>query len=301
MTSYKLTPISIPPLSDGVFSHNGTGEVSGMAHVMDPATVAGGPNDVMKLDFLPYRINVACFHTGSPDQPNWFGVSYRAGVTSFETINLFCHPHPGHAHMSDADYQTRSGNWPRLFRYAEVVGRQVAIAQKNYVTVIPFFSNASYGDGGMFTKNWKDVLGQILVQVRSMAHAAAGTGLLPGMGSIHHIAAAQAANSANAGPKNLILSCFSRGRDAARVIHGRAAGIGGTLRELWDFDGIGGSMPGAPRIIHYDRQPVQSAIDTFHLPPHRFAGWSTNVSADGAHGLIIAFMVRHAAAISRAP
>src|SRR5262249_47012713 len=95
--------------------------------------------------------------------------SFRQGLDAFDTVTIFCHPHPGNAGMRDEDYLGRTGEWPKLFRYAEIFGRQMDIAQSNHITIIPFFSNASYCDTGIFGRNWKDFFEQILARVRNAA------------------------------------------------------------------------------------------------------------------------------------
>src|SRR5688500_14500542 len=155
MGGFTLVSKSFSPLS-GV--HSGTGGVSGAAHVVDPVSVDNEISAQLEFKFSPYNIHVLSLETGAPEAPNWFGVSFRKGISSFDTVHIFCHPHPGNAGMAEADYGSRSGNWPRLFRYAEIFGRQMAIANTNHITVVPFFTDSTYASTGIFANHWLDLV-----------------------------------------------------------------------------------------------------------------------------------------------
>src|SRR5215831_12617205 len=150
--------------------HRGTGTFSGNAVVVNPKSV--NKDVTSQLDFdkaASFRITVMSLEIATKEAPNWFGVSFRHGLNAFNTVNIFCHPHPGNAGMDDKDYATRGGEWRKLFRYAEILGRQIDIAKSNHITIIPFFSNATYGTSGIFGPNWKDIVEQILALVRAGA------------------------------------------------------------------------------------------------------------------------------------
>jgi hypothetical protein len=38
---------------------------------------------------------------------------------------------------------------PKLFRYAEVLGRQISIANTNHITVVPFFTDSTYASASL--------------------------------------------------------------------------------------------------------------------------------------------------------
>src|SRR5262249_46306189 len=86
----------------------------------------------------------------------------------FDTVNIFCHPFPTKG-MADKDYATRGGEWPRVFRYAELIGRQIDIAHRNHITIVPIFTSATYESTGILAANWKDIVEQILAFARDEA------------------------------------------------------------------------------------------------------------------------------------
>jgi hypothetical protein len=314
MAAFTLSSNPFPPLPN---VHRGTGNISGSAHVMDPATLGGDATAPMGVKYEPFSIQVLSLETGSNDAPNWFGVSFRRGITAFDTVHIFCHPHPGNAHMTDPHYNSRAGNWPQLFRYAEIFGRQIAIAKTNHITIVPFFNNASYGSLGIFADHWLDLVEQILVHVRNAASGAVvpptGSGRAPNVpvtdiNPLGTMSASQKKGGPPAPPRtssnllrNVVLSGFSRGRVLAGLVRSRAKGIAPFLREVWDFDGVGGAVPSASRVITYDKQRLPTNHgDHYHVPPARWLEYHHAVLPDKAiHGDIPALMACHAATISR--
>src|SRR5215469_7601866 len=106
MGNYKLESKPFPPLAK---FHQGAGTFSGNAHVVDPSSVNQDVDSLLKFKFASYRITVMSVEIATPEAPNWFGVSFRHGINVFDTVNIFCHPHPGNAGMKDQDYAARSG------------------------------------------------------------------------------------------------------------------------------------------------------------------------------------------------
>ena len=177
MANYTLVSKDFPmEIGDkGAIVHNGTGAINSSYRLVQPWTVPNAGEPHRQLHFAPmdYSITVLSLEIDTTDAPNWFGVSFRQGVQAFDSVNLVFHPSPGHAGMEDGSYQARTGPWPRLFRYAEMFGRQIAVAGKNQIVVVPFFNNASFGTGGLFTPNWKDLVTQALQIASSSSKAAA--------------------------------------------------------------------------------------------------------------------------------
>lgn len=308
MGKYTLESKPFPALPN---SHQGSGTFSGSTVVVDPDSVTQDVNSPLK--FKPgtsYKITVLSVEIATNEAPNWFGVSFRDGIKSFDTVNIFCHPSPGGAGMQDKDYATRTGEWPKLFRYAEIFGRQMYIAQSNHITIVPFFTNATYASTGIFGPNWKDIVEQILVLALAGARAAASASQAPNV---------QAADSAiyfsakrkKGGPapavvdmsgrlKHVVLSDFSYGRTLMWSVRSHSPGMDRFLREVWDFDGVQASVPVAPRGIIYDQGSGFAGPTTFHVPATRWLAWHHAVLMhDQLHGDLPAMLACHAATISR--
>ena len=115
--------IDYPPDPDG--THQGTGDISYPPMLVVPASVPGHVADLLDFNNPTCNISVLCMVLDTPQQPNWYGIAYRKGIQSFDSVNIFCHPHPGNAGMQDKDYQGRGGNWRHLFRYAQNLGMQL--------------------------------------------------------------------------------------------------------------------------------------------------------------------------------
>lgn len=276
-----------------------------MAHVVKPDSVSAGIKTELEILFASYSIQVLSLEIQSPVAPNWFGVSFRKGINRFDTVNIFFHPFPQGAGMDDADYPAHSGSWSRLFRYTQMLGRQMSIAKSNHVTLIPFFSNASYGSGGIFTPNWIDIADQAL----ALARQAASSSSSPSSGGAHTIEFSAAtrkkgtpapqAPPAHAGSlKHVILSCFSRGQAPMSSFRSSAPNLGSFLRETWDFDGVGGTRGGFGRSIRYDQGKADAKIPLlFHVPPERWVKYHNSI-VKNVHGDIPAMLATHAASIS---
>jgi hypothetical protein len=308
MSKHTLVSASYPALSG---SHGGTGLVSGQAHVADPATVGAGLGGPMKFLFTSYSVHIISAIIEAPVAPNWFGIAFRKGISRFDTVNIFFHPFPQGAGMEDKDYPSRSGAWSKLFRYAQNLGLQMAIARSNHVTLVPFFSNASYGSAGIFKSDWLDICDQALALARKAAAGASTIATSSGARTAEFIGAraddhirhkagtpAPKAPPAHSGSlQSIVLSCFSRGMAPMTSFRSSAPGLASFHRESWDFDGVGGTR-GGPRYIRYDQSKFDQKIPlTFHVPPSRWVEYHSRVIAD-VHGDIPNKMATHAATIS---
>jgi hypothetical protein len=258
----KLESKSFPAnnAAAGEGPHRGTGTFNDQKTLVAPFTVGIDPKAPLttQLTFLhkKFSIRVMSFEIATPEAPNWFGVSFRKNIQAFDSVQIFCHPHPGNAGMEDKDYGSRGGRWTRLFRYAEMFGIQMAVADSNLIAVVPFFNNASYGSTGLFGPNWQNIIEQILVAVRQDVGAGA--------------------NLPAAGLKNVVLSDFSRGLALMHTVRANCVGMSRFLREIWDFDGTGGAPPTPSpqvRVIHYDQKDVVSDANNFHVPAKLWVGF----------------------------
>jgi hypothetical protein len=289
--TFKLESKPFPAnnAAPGEGPHKGTGRHSDLKQLIYPWTVGvDGKLPLtaqLRVKQHRYAIRVMSFELTTGEAPNWFGVSFREGIQSFDSVNIFCHPNPQNAHMFDKDYGSRGGNWTRLFRYAQMFGIQMHAAESNLVTIIPFFNNATYGNTGVFGPNWQNIIEQILAAVRKDVGAGAKVPF--------------------AGVKHVVLSDFSRGRDLMQSVRVHARGLSTYLREIWDFDGVGGSAPtsgGSVRVIHYDQHEAVSDANNFHVPPKlwvEFHGPDIALPGKSVHSNIPDMLGWHAAEVSK--
>jgi hypothetical protein len=277
--------------------HQGTGDITYSPTLVVPASVPGDVSDPLAFSTPSCGVFVLCMTIDTPQGPNWYGIACRKGIQSFSSVNVFCHPHPGHAGMRDSDYQSRGGEWRSLFRYAQNLGFQFAAANSDQILVVPFFSNASYHSGGIFAPNWKEILSIIVngLKVAIPVGPAART-------AIDLEAFEQALRDRKPLPvavQNVVLSCFSFGRTLMWTLRRNMPGLQGSLREVWDFDGSGASAPssgGGVRAIVYD-VAVSNSSFAFHVPKQR---WTKFWPAQNAplHGFIPNMLMWHAATMS---
>ena len=307
MSKYTLESKPFAPLPG---FHHGTGAVAGSAHVVDPSSVTQDVNEPLKFNFSGFKIRVMSVEIDTTDAPNWFGVSFREGLSSFDTVNIFCHPYPGspQAGMRDEDYPSRSGQWPKLFRYAEIFGRQISIARADHITIIPFFTNATYDSTGIFGPNWKDIVEQILVLAHNVGNAPlppAGKAK-PAETPIDPLSSPTLGKKGGPRPpvnmsgtlKHLVLSDFSHGRKLMWSVRSQSPGMKSFLREMWDFDGVHAPPP-FPGILYDQAKASAGGSKTFHVPGERWQEYHHAIlSHDQLHGDIPAMLACHAATIS---
>lgn len=284
---YKLEskPFPARQAAPGDGPHRGTGTFTFRKALVDPGTVGRDRtaplSTQLKFPHPECSIRVMSFEIATAEAPNWFGVSFRTGIQAFDSAVIVCHPFPKGAHMEDADYGTRGGRWSALFRYAEMFGTQLSAATSNLVAVVPFFNNASYGNTGLFGMNWQAIVTDILSAARQDR----------GLGGAATL-------------KNVVLAGFSRGRQLAGTVRTNCRGLGGFLREVWDFDGVGGATP-APakglRVLHYDQHDAVSDLSNFHVPPKLWRGFhgpAADLPTANVHSNIPDMLGWHAALFS---
>src|ERR1700722_7267579 len=99
MSNYSVTSKSFPPLNDPFFGHDGTGNLSDFTNVVKPSSVTHNVADSLEFQFSKWDITVLSIEIATTEAPNWFGVSFRQGITEFDTVHIFCHPTPKIAGM----------------------------------------------------------------------------------------------------------------------------------------------------------------------------------------------------------
>ena len=289
--------IDYPPDPDG--THQGTGDISYPPMLVVPASVPGHVADLLDFNNPTCNISVLCMVLDTPQQPNWYGIAYRKGIQSFDSVNIFCHPHPGNAGMQDKDYQGRGGNWRHLFRYAQNLGMQLAPANSNQILVVPFFSNAVYHNGGIFAPNWREILTVAAIGVK------ASLGIPSAFRSkIDLQVAAEAVrnHTTTTVVNNVVVSAFSYGRVLSATIRSAMPGLRANLREIWDFGGAGTAPPSSSatvKAILYDEasadSPSHGAGLGFHVPKPRWKRFPPAMAAGDVHGFIPNMLLWHAA------
>jgi hypothetical protein len=273
MSRYQLEKTSFPALPS---VHSGTGNITSAKNIVVPDSVARDVSTQLDFVFTRYKVTVMSFEIHENVEPNWFGVAFRQGISSYNAVNIFFHPSPGGAGMQDTDYHSRGGNWPLLFRYAEMLGSQLSIAENDQIIIIPFFSNSSYMTTGIFAHNWYDIVCDIATVVFN-ENSLEGPILV----------------------SDVVLSDFSRGRQIMHTFRARAPDLRSHLREIWDFDGVGGDRPyslGGVRGILYDQHTSRDAF-AFHVPPSRWLGFHHRV-VPNVHSNIPDMLAWHSATVS---
>ncbi len=289
--NYRFT--DFPPHT----THQGTGLIKYSPILAQPWTVAQDVSKPLGFQTKECAVNVLSLTIDAPHGPNWFGVAFRVGTTSFSSVNIFCHPHPGHAGMQDKDYATRTGDWPALFRYSQNLGFQLSAGDVNQVLVIPFFNNASYFTGGVFVHRWKEIL-SVIVNGASIVATLGDPRVAPKVELGVLEAALLSGKPLSVSVDNVIFSCFSFGRNLMQTLRFNMAGVGSLLREIWDFDGAGAALPQGNKIrtILYD-QAVSKSPWSFHVPNPRWSGFPCPKVTD-AHGFIPNTLLWHATTVS---
>jgi hypothetical protein len=249
--------------------HNGT-SVNGIPleavfRVVEPPSVTPVITDL--LSFSAPRQKVVCklyqLDDGRPpslaNAPLYFGVGYRAGISKVGCVNLFCHPSPAVAKMTEATYIGLGGNWSSLFRYIQYFSVQLAEAASDMVLVMPLFTEPAWQRPDAFGARWKELLNGLLVEVQKLVfpNPPIGPPRLPNPQAL----------------SDLILSDFSTGRTVLTKIRS-APGLEAFLREIWDFDGQRAAAPALPKggqVLLYNQQVSPGHVNVFHLPLSRWA------------------------------
>lgn len=285
MSTYTVGPISLPPIPN---VHNGTGTSQAVKWMVDATTVDGTGD----LAFFGRTNTITTMLFAIPDPtvvPNWFGVALPSGITDFSRPNIYFHPIPGqNQKYHDSDYPDKKGEWPHLFYYVELLGSQLDAAQRNQIVVMPFMTSASANTCGILPDNWRDIITDILTQVRAAVN--------PGDTSPLSISA-------------VVVGSFSVGIAYSETFRHHPSGPRApVLVEVWDFDGKSSSDKSAAdnlrstagcSVIQYD-QSFSTSTTGYHVPMPR---WKHLVvpptKFDELHHDIRDFMFYHAATVTQ--
>lgn len=280
MSSYPIASIPLAPIS-GV--HSGTGTHQSRNWVVVPASVPGTAN--LEFTGADVQVTTLLYQLGAAVVPNWFGVALPHGIQDFTRLNIFFHPLPAQAGYKDADYPTKSGLWPHLFYYMEVLGYQMDGAARNQIVIMPFLTEAAT-DTGIFLANWLDIATDILTDVRSKMSMDDGSAL--------QIA-------------QVVVSSFSVGIVYSSNFRQKAVNLDSYLAEVWDFDGLYSSSSNLSKqlqstaqyqAIKYDQIPAAGPA-SYHVPLPRWANLVVPpTTSDEVHGYVRDFMFLHAATVS---
>jgi hypothetical protein len=281
MGAYTVSSIPLPPIA-GV--HGGTGDHTDTIWVVDPNSVP--PPGNLRFSGLDVAVTTMLFQLDDPNVvPNWFGVAVPRGIQDFTRPHIFFHPTPGQANYVDSDYPTKSGKWPELFYYMELLGYQLDGARRNQIVIMPFLTEARK-DTGILPANWQDIVTDILVAVRASIHP-------------------QDASPLNI--SQLVVSSFSAGMIYSDSFRRNGADMSAFLAEIWDFDGrfstynwITNALhrTAGVQVIKYD-QVDASDQNSFHLPLRRWADYAGHPTSNmQVHALIRDFMFLHGASIT---
>ena len=262
--------------------------------MVNPSSVPGSVPHPGNLVFQQANVHVTTrlYQITQQVVPNWFGVAVPANVTDFSHPNIFFHPSPGQAGYKDSDYPTKSGMWPDLFYYMELLGYQVDGAIKdfggaaNQVVIMPFLTTAATNTG-IFAPNWQDIVVDILTDIRK----ASGLG---GSGPVEI--------------SDVVLSSFSVGYVYSEEFRALAPGLTPLLQQVWDFDGYPKAdsskllTTASVTAIKYDQG---SEPGCYHVPLSRWADypkpapdaadWPAPASGSDVHRAIRDFMFLDAA------
>lgn len=259
MSTYDIEPISLAAVPG---FHSGTGTFEREQLIVNPSSVPGPGN----LVFLQANVHVITklYQIVHPSTqlvvPDWFGVAIPENVTDFSHPNIFFHPSPGQAGYKDSDYPTKSGQWPELFYYMELLGYELDGAIKNFgapanqVVIMPFLTSAAT-TAGVFPANWFGIITDILTDVRD-AMGISGSGPV----SIEEV----------------VVSSFSVGYVYSENFRAAAPGLAPLLKQVWDFDGYPKSdsskllSTSQVAAIKYDQG---SEPGCYHLPLSRWADY----------------------------
>jgi hypothetical protein len=280
MSLYTVSSIELAPLAG---FHDGTGTFHDSKWVVAPESVPGSG----KLQFRGHdsTVTTMLFQLDANVVPNWFAVGVSGELTDFTHPHIFFHPMPAQAGYLDADYPTKTGKWPQLFYYAEVLGYELVGSSRSQVLIMPFLTQAA-ANTGIFAANWHDIVRDILVLVRSKLGKDDGSAL--------EIA-------------ELAMSSFSVGIVYMMQFRNLAPDLDAHLTEIWDFDGrlssasnLSTSLVSTPQVraIKYDQVNASDA-SAFHLPMTRWSDYvNPPTTVTEVHHYIRDFMFFHGASIS---
>lgn len=216
-TPKTFEPTSVPRLREiSVESLSAPQDVRQL-FVSPPSVVANG---VLKPTFESARYRVHMFAHGKRSfVPNRIAAVVPGGLTEFTRALIFFHPLPTkQAGYDDGQYAEQTGNWPKIYRYCDQQGLQLAAANRKIVLIFPIFNLASTDTCGAFPQEWKSLVEDIMVMLRK-SHA-------PGL-----------ADQPKPALTDVITASFSAGVKYMHTFLNQATGLDTLLREVYDYDG----------------------------------------------------------------
>lgn len=190
------------------------------------------PSSVTRID--PVSGNLVAFDAMTPKVPfrmlmyritrqgriYWVGAAVPATVEAFDEAQIFFHPSPGGAGISDSDYPTFAGRWETVYRYVPLLGSQLAQSGRKQVLLVPFLAGHMYSSLGFLADDPVARISELLGLVR---------------GTITGDASRPAVRAIGA-------SSFSFGITPLATFAGKVA-PSGLLTDLTDFDGLYSNSP----------------------------------------------------------
>jgi hypothetical protein len=166
----------------------------------------------------PYRVHM--FQHGLKSfVPARIAAVVPGGLTEFTRALIFFHPLPTQkAGYDDAQYAAQTGNWSNIYRYCDQQGVQLAASKRKLVLIFPIFNLASTETCGRFPAEWKSLVEDIMVMLRK-SHA-------PGL-----------AKDPKPTLTDVVTASYSAGVKYMHTFLTKATDLGGSLREVYDYDG----------------------------------------------------------------
>jgi len=190
------------------------------------------PSSVTRVD--PDSGNLVPFDTVTPKVPirrlmyritrqgkiYWVGAAVPTTVEAFDEAQVFFHPAPGQAGLSDRDYPTFAGGWDNVYRYVPWLGSQLAESGRKQVLLVPFMAGHMYATLGFLAGDPVGRIAELLGIVRSTVTGDATPPTVRAIGA----------------------ASFSVGISALATF-ARQAAPSGLLTDLTDFDGLYSNSP----------------------------------------------------------
>ncbi len=229
-------------------------EVTGVTGLRDVSKLFALPASVvadglLKPTIQDARYRVHMFEHGDRSfVPRRIAAVVPGGLTEFTRPLIFFHPLPTKkAGFDDGNYADQPASWRKIYRYADQQGVQLAASKRKQVLIIPIFKLASTDSCGRFATDWKSLVETIMAKLRA-THA-------PGL---------------TKDPKpvvtDVVTASYSAGVKYMHTFLTKATGIGGLIREVYDYDGRFSShkdlseklkVQPSVKVLTYDQQPVK--------------------------------------------
>ncbi len=195
----------------------------------------------------------------------WFGVVVPVVPLGGQfATHLNFTPSPAQGHYYDSGYDTFT-SWAQLWDdYTTVIGGQVAAATSNQILVLPFYRNSQVKDLGQFLVDWKFVVESVVTAVFN--------DLDPTALRDTYVC------------RELVTSSFSNGWVAHNNFQGKAQGVSGLTKAIYDLDGVaGGSHWVPPKSTVYRNQAIPRGANPQGNIYYVGGRWNTFAPFYGGH------------------